>query len=226
MSVDCIHADLYEFYSLEDIPSYIVDSPLFEEDFEYISSDENIVAIDPVSKQFVAVQDGVAAITVKVKNTDLQDSFKVYAGNAIRYDVNNDAKADLEDAKIIMDCYLVKTKCGDNILAADINNDGKITMADANMLVNYINAPEQVVSSITLNQSTLNIPVNVAILLTADIAPFNAIDKSYTWSSSNASVVKVSKAGIVMGMKKGTATITCTANDGSGVKAECIVQCF
>jgi N-acetylmuramoyl-L-alanine amidase len=45
-----------------------------------------------------------------------------------------------------------------------------------------------------------------------------------TFSSSNKKVATVSKTGVVTAVKKGTATITVTANDGSDVSASCKVK--
>jgi uncharacterized protein YjdB len=55
--------------------------------------------------------------------------------------------------------------------------------------------------------------------LTVTATPENAADTSVSWSSSNASVVSVDGAGSVMAVAEGSATITATANDGSGVSA-------
>ena len=44
-----------------------------------------------------------------------------------------------------------------------------------------------------------------------------------TWKSSNTSVATVDANGYVTGVGAGTATITCTANDGSGVSGSCKV---
>ncbi len=79
------------------------------------------------------------------------------------------------------------------------------------------------VNSITLNQSSANVNVGGTVSLTATVAPNNAADKAVTWSSSDAAVATVSNSGVVTGVKAGTATITATAHDGSGVKATCAV---
>jgi arabinoxylan arabinofuranohydrolase len=55
--------------------------------------------------------------------------------------------------------------------------------------------------------------------LTADVQPSDAADASVTWSSSNANVVAVGADGTVSGVNAGSAIVTATANDGSGVRA-------
>ena len=73
------------------------------------------------------------------------------------------------------------------------------------------------VTGITLDkaEATLGKPVT----LTATVMPENATDKTVTWSSSDESVASVDENGVVTGLSGGTATITATANDGSGVTA-------
>ena len=58
--------------------------------------------------------------------------------------------------------------------------------------------------------------------LKATIQPSYA-DQNVTWSSNKPKIAKVDKNGKVTALKAGTATITCTANDGSGVKATCTI---
>jgi uncharacterized protein YjdB len=77
------------------------------------------------------------------------------------------------------------------------------------------------VSNITLNQSSITLTEGASITLTAIVTPEDADDTSVTWSSSNEDVVMVSSKGKVVALAAGTATITATANDGSGVSASC-----
>ena len=59
--------------------------------------------------------------------------------------------------------------------------------------------------------------------LTATVSPDDATSTEVTWKSSNTNVATVSAAGKVVAKGKGTATITCTAKDGSGITATCKV---
>jgi uncharacterized protein YjdB len=54
--------------------------------------------------------------------------------------------------------------------------------------------------------------------ITVGAEPFEASNKAVTWSSSSMSVATVSSSGKVTAIKAGTATITATAQDGSGKK--------
>lgn len=78
------------------------------------------------------------------------------------------------------------------------------------------------VSSISLKSQT-KIAKGSSETLTISVAPDNATDKSVTWSSNNDAVATVDQSGLVTALAAGTAIITATAKDGSGVYATCNV---
>lgn len=77
------------------------------------------------------------------------------------------------------------------------------------------------VTKITLNKTKANIKKGKKLTLRASVSPFFATNKNVTWKSSNPSVATVNSKGVVTAKKAGTVTITCTAADGSKVKATC-----
>ena len=79
------------------------------------------------------------------------------------------------------------------------------------------------VASVTLNKKEVTIKAGNTQALTAIVSPSNATIKSVTWKSSNPKVATVNENGVVTGVSAGTATITATAADGSGVNATCKV---
>lgn len=82
-----------------------------------------------------------------------------------------------------------------------------------------------VVTGITLNKtSTTIVDFSASETLTATISPANATNNSVTWTSSNTDVATVNENGEVTAVASGTAIITATANDGSGVYRECYVR--
>ncbi len=83
--------------------------------------------------------------------------------------------------------------------------------------------PTVLVTSVTVSPSSATLNVGNTKQLTATIAPSNATNKAVTWSSSNTSVATVSSSGLVTAKAAGTATITATAQDGSGKKGTCTV---
>ena len=82
---------------------------------------------------------------------------------------------------------------------------------------------ENPVTSITLNTEQLTMEYGTKEQLTATVAPDDADNLGLTWTSDNEEVATVYENGLVTAVGEGTATITATANDGSGVSASCVV---
>ena len=78
------------------------------------------------------------------------------------------------------------------------------------------------VTDIALNKSSLTLVVGGQEQLVETVLPANATNTNVAWESSNENVATVSW-GLLTGKSTGTATITCKALDGSGVKATCYV---
>ena len=76
------------------------------------------------------------------------------------------------------------------------------------------------VESISLNHTTLSIPVGQTETLMATVLPATATDKTVYWSSSNTVVATISQSGLVTAIAAGTATITAKAGDKT---ATCVV---
>ena len=119
---------------------------------------------------------------------------------------------------------------------AAVNNNGKVTAAAKGTAVIKAAANDgsgvfaeckitvkQPVTSVTLNKTSLTLNVGKTSTLTATVGPSDANNKTVKWTTSDSSVATVSSAGEVKGVKRGTATITATAADGSGKKATCSV---
>lgn len=77
------------------------------------------------------------------------------------------------------------------------------------------------VTGITLNATSQELNAGQTFQLSATVAPSNATNKSVKWSSNKTSVATVSSTGVVTAVAAGSATITCEAQDGSGVMATC-----
>ena len=79
------------------------------------------------------------------------------------------------------------------------------------------------VSNIELSQTKLSVKVGETTQLSATVLPDNAKNKNLKWASSNTEIATVDQSGKVTAVALGSCTITCSATDGSGVKAECTV---
>ena len=94
-----------------------------------------------------------------------------------------------------------------------------------NKLINAIIhcADDIAVTEIILEKTSVSIISGETLQLPFTVAPTNATIQSVRWNSSDEQVAVVNAQGIIKGLGSGTATITATAVDGSGVTAACIV---
>ncbi len=79
------------------------------------------------------------------------------------------------------------------------------------------------VEEITLDRTELSMHEGETQTLSATVLPAYASVKDLEWSSNNMSVATVSADGVVSAVGIGSAVITASAIDGSGVKATCMV---
>ena len=84
--------------------------------------------------------------------------------------------------------------------------------------------PVQLVTGITLSETSIRLHPDESKRLTATVLPEDADNPAVTWESSDDAVAEVNSSGRVTANAKGTCVITCSATDGSGVKAECQVM--
>ena len=80
-----------------------------------------------------------------------------------------------------------------------------------------------VVTGITVTPATQSLPVGGTVQLSATVAPANATDKTYEWSTDDETVATVDADGLVTALKIGTCTIKATAKDGSNVVGSCAI---
>ena len=79
------------------------------------------------------------------------------------------------------------------------------------------------VQSITMDEEALNLERGETTRLTVIVTPQDADDVSVTWYSNNSGVATVDDGGRVTAIEVGTAVITATTNDGSGLSEKCTV---
>ena len=121
-----------------------------------------------------------------------------------------------------------------NTSAATVDNSGKVTAVGIGTAVLTCAAQDgsgvsaacsitvgKPVSSIVFIAYSLSWAVGRSGSLTVTVNPSDAIDKTVTWSSDNNNIATVDSKGVIRSVGLGTTVITCTANDGSGVKASC-----
>lgn len=130
-----------------------------------------------------------------------------------------DWKSDDETvASVSADGVVTAHKVGQTSIHA-IANDGGGAKATCSITVD-----PTMVSSITLNQESLKIRKNHTAQLSAIVAPTDATNASFIWSSTNEDVAKVSEDGVISAIAPGDAVIKATSQDGSQVEASCQVK--
>ncbi len=90
---------------------------------------------------------------------------------------------------------------------------------------NYSVAGETVkkITSITLDQTSIEMTVGTNRTLTANIQPQSASNKAIRWESDDPSVATVDSNGNITAVGRGQTTIKATTNDGSNLTAQCVV---
>ena len=86
-----------------------------------------------------------------------------------------------------------------------------------------IKVTPRLVTSIELGKEELTLEKTFTAQLVATVLPEDADDRNVVWSSGNEEVATVDETGLITALKVGEASITATANDGSGVTATCVV---
>jgi len=80
-------------------------------------------------------------------------------------------------------------------------------------------------TGVTLDQTTAIVRIGTPLKLTASIAPFDATDKTMTWTTLDAAVATVAADGTVAGVATGTTEVTVKTTDGL-YTAKCAVTIF
>ncbi|MDD3214186.1 MAG: Ig-like domain-containing protein [Eubacteriales bacterium] len=124
------------------------------------------------------------------------------------------------------------------------SSDESVAAVDANGTVRAIGSGEAVVSvksndpsmskaskcTVTVGQAVSNIEISESAVTIekkkkytpgVSVLPEDALNTKVNWASSDEGIVKVSAKGIISAVGTGTATVTCTAADGSGISNTC-----
>jgi uncharacterized protein YjdB len=100
-------------------------------------------------------------------------------------------------------------------------DEEKADVTYANPTTGYFTKKTGSDAKVELSQTEAFIEKGKTLTLKAKVYP-TTLDQSVTWESSDPTIVKVTNAGKIGGMKVGKATVTCTSN-ATGLKATCEV---
>ena len=130
--------------------------------------------------------------------------FMPYQGNIIIYNASNVPMSILKVYKLTSEAMIVGKPGSDDFSVWSID------------------IPVQLVKDIQLSETSIPLSPDDTHRLAATVLPTDADNPAVVWASSNDDVATVIN-GLVVAIDPGTCTITCSATDGSGVKAECKV---
>jgi len=88
-------------------------------------------------------------------------------------------------------------------------------------LFSAIAVPKAAVTSIKVTPVSITLAAGNTGTVKATVLPTAATNKAVSWKSSNTAVAVIDSKGKVTALSIGSATITCTAKDGSGKTAAC-----
>lgn len=148
-------------------------------------------------------------------------------GNALTLPVKEDWRGEVQDGRnVVFHVFEVAVPLSylqqNNTITCQV--DGNTVEYTTVMLqvYDFSKAPKRsediatvAVSSLTIEESSIDIMVGNTEALTATIIPLNASNKSITWSSTNEAAATVDEFGIVTAVAVGSTTITATSIDGS-----------
>ena len=209
------------------------------------SSDAAVATVDAAGK-VTAVKAGEATITVTTEDGGKTATCKVTVKaaavavtgvtlNKTALTLNIGASETLSATVAPADATNKKvTWKSSDAAVATVDTNGKVTAVKAGEATITVTTEDggktatckvtvkpNLVSEITL--AALAIYVGESKAITATVKPDDATNKELTWKSSDESIATVDNTGKVTGKKIGTATITATAQDGSGVSGSCTV---
>ena len=130
------------------------------------------------------------------------------------------------DPGFALDALSVKDAAGQELsLTRGADNTYTFTMVDKAVTVTAtFKSTVVLVASIVVSPALLDLKLGDApVQLEATIVPAEATNRQLTWSSDNDNVATVDVVGMVTAKAEGRTTIWATAQDGSLVKAKCLV---
>ena len=122
-----------------------------------------------------------------------------------------------EVATVGNDGTVTAVAVGKTTITAKVTSNGKEYSATCEVEVTT-----ESVTNVELSATTGTLDIGQTLTLSATVTPSTASNQGVTWSTSDSNVATVAN-GVVTAVGAGSATITATANDGSGYNATCAI---
>lgn len=134
------------------------------------------------------------------------------------YDFNN-----LEELDLSNNSELTYLECKNNdIKILNIPNTNNLDIFEYDE--DKVHVIAKTVTAIQLNNNEVSLEKDQTTQLTATVVPADADITKVKWTSSDETVATVDENGLVTAVSEGTAVITVSATDFSGVLADCIIK--
>lgn len=187
----------------------------YEDDYTYSATWEDWMNIKPLTENVLVSSITLSQTEANMKATEtLPLSATVGSENAVNKSLiwksSNEAIATVSAEGVI-----TANAVGNATITA-IAADGSGVKATCDITV-----VPTLAESISLDQPTLTLKKKRTAHLVAPISPVTTTNKSLTWKSDNPEIATVDNEGNVKTLTAGETTIKVSANDGSGITAEC-----
>lgn len=167
---------------------------------------------DSVAVESVTLDENAVELTVGEEFTLTETVLPANAGDkTVRW------SSDREEVAAVADGVVTAVATGTATVTVTTTDGGK----SAQCTISVLPAPIAV-TGVTLGETSLTLGVGDQIVLTPEISPQDATDKTVTWSSSDEAVASVTD-GVVVALEEGSTTIVVTTVDG-GKTAERVVM--
>ncbi|MEP0366349.1 MAG: Ig-like domain-containing protein [Cyclobacteriaceae bacterium] len=206
------------------------------------SENNEILSVNPSTGEVTATGVGTTSITATATDgSEVSDSFEITVAPLLVSNVtlSGDLNMIAEDIQTL-EVSLFPAHATDQTVTwassdldiATVSATGKVTaIAPGNVIITATsNDADQVVGSFPIAVAPLlvdeielsgetNMIDGESQSIVSIVTPVKATDASLSWSTSDASILSVSTTGVVTANAVGTATITATANDDSGISS-------
>jgi uncharacterized protein YjdB len=225
----------------EQLITTITPNETFDKSVSWQSSNEDVATVD-ANGNVTAVSAGKALITAETSNGLTATCEVTVCDHTTGVTMDETAEINIGE-RLQLTAHTLPLETSDGLVTwsssnkdiATVTEDGIIngieqgscditaTSVDGGFTASCKVKVLQPITDIQLYRHDVTINVDNSIQIDAKISPDNADNKEIVWTSSDEEVATVSKEGIIIGRKAGTATITVTAAKNEDIKDECKV---
>ncbi len=243
ISLDVTNLELYvdQSYDLE-----VTVTPASSNDYTltWESSNTSVATVDEDGK-ITAVAAGEATITVKTSNGQSADCYVTVKEQVTGIQLNYKEKTVIIGEKFTIKATIVPSSAADEVKVSWSSSKTSVATVSSSGVISGLKGGTAVitcktddgrftafcvvtvverVTSVKLNKTNTAVGVGKSYTLKATVKTNAATKPAIKWTSSNTKYATVDSNGKVSGKAIGTVTITAAAQDGSKVKATCIIR--